>query len=208
VLVAALAAALLAACGSGGDPDRTAADASPSTTSASGAASENGSGGGGGVEPTGDDGGEAPPFEADEQPDAADPSPDALVSVTDVRVGRHEGFDRVVFETGGTGTPGWDVRYVDGAASQGSGDPVEVDGQAVLEVALTGVGYPYDTGLDEFPIGGRVWAADTVGVTEVVFDGTFEGRSVAFVGTGAQAPFRVYLLENPTRVVVEIADQG
>jgi hypothetical protein len=47
---------------------------------------------------------------------------------------------------------------------------------------------------------------DTGSVTEVLFDGTFEGQSVAFVGTGARTPFRVYLLENPTRVVLEIAD--
>ena len=210
-LVAAVTAAVLSGCG-GDDPDRTAAEASPSTTSASGAASEDGGnadgGDDGGVEPVGDDGDGALPFTADGEPDTAGPSPDALVSVSDVRVGRHDGYDRVVLETGGSGSPGWDVRYVDAAASQGSGDPIALSGQAVLQVTVTGVGYPYDTGIEEFPIGGRVSAADTVGVTEVVFDGTFEGQSVAFIGTSAQLPFRVYLLEDPARVVVEVADQG
>ena len=60
--------------------------------------------------PTGDtaeDGAtDAPPFPANAEPDTADPSSDALVTVSDIRLGRHDGFDRVVFEVGGTGTPG------------------------------------------------------------------------------------------------------
>ena len=45
-------------------------------------------------------------------------------------------------------------------------------------------------------------------VTEVVPDATFEGMTVVFVGTAARTPFRVYALENPARVVVEVADAG
>jgi hypothetical protein len=43
-------------------------------------------------------------------------------------------------------------------------------------------------------------------VTEVVYDHTFEGTAVAFVGTTAQTPFRVYALSNPTRVVLDVQD--
>ena len=35
---------------------------------------------------------------------------------------------------------------------------------------------------------------------------TFEGTTVAFVGAKKQAPFRVHLLADPVRVVVELAD--
>ena len=45
-------------------------------------------------------------------------------------------------------------------------------------------------------------------VTEVAWDATYEGTSVAFVGTTGEAPFRVYALEGPTRVVVEVGDLG
>jgi hypothetical protein len=38
----------------------------------------------------------------------------------------------------------------------------------------------------------------------VVFDTTFEGTTTAFVGTTGQAPFRVYALSNPTRVVLDV----
>jgi hypothetical protein len=112
----------------------------------------------------------------------------------------------VVFEVGGTGTPGWDIRYVDQASSQGKGDPVEVAGAAVLQVTLTGAGYPHDTGVEEYSGPDPLSAAGTEVVTEMVFDATFEGTTVAFVGTRARAPFRAYLLEGPTRVVVEVAD--
>jgi hypothetical protein len=149
---------------------------------------------------------DAPPFPANAEPDTGEASADASVTVSDNRIGRHDGFDRVVFEVGGTGTPGWDVRYVDTATSQGSGEPVDVAGDAVLQVTLSGAGYPYDTGVEEFSSSAAVSAAGTKVVTEAVFDGTFEGTAVTFVGTTDRTPFRVYLLQGPTRVVVEVAD--
>jgi hypothetical protein len=155
---------------------------------------------------TAEDGADAPPFAADAQPDTADPSGDSRGTVRDLRVGRYDGFDRVVLEVGGAGTPGWDVRYVDAASSQGKGDAVQVAGNAVLQVTLTGMGYPFDTGVEEYAEPRRLTSADTEVLTEVVWDSTFEGTSVAFVGSTARTPFRVYLLENPVRVVVEVAD--
>jgi hypothetical protein len=148
---------------------------------------------------------QASPFPANTDPDTAAPSSDARVTVRDIRLGRQGGFDRVVFEVGGKGTPGWDVRYVDAASSQGSGKPIAVAGAAVLQVSLTGAGYPYDTGVTEYSAAGPLTAGGTGVVTEVVFDATFEGTTTAFVGTKSQAPFRVYLMQNPTRVVLEVA---
>jgi hypothetical protein len=72
------------------------------------------------------------PFPADTRPDTADASADSRVTVTEIRTGRQDGFDRVVLEVGGTGVPGWDVRYVDQPASQGNGEALQVTGEAVL----------------------------------------------------------------------------
>jgi len=149
---------------------------------------------------------DASPFPANTDPDTAPASAEAAVTVRDIRLARQGAFDRVVLEVGGTGTPGWDVRYVDSASSQGSGEPVDVAGNAVLQVSLTGVGYPYDTGVTEYPPRHPLSAAGTQDVTEVVYDATFEGTAVTFVGTNQRAPFRVYLMKNPTRVVLEVAD--
>ena len=66
-----------------------------------------------------DAGGAAPAFPANAEPDTEAASADAPVTVSDLRAGRQDGFDRVVFEVGGTGTPGWDVRYVDAAVLAG-----------------------------------------------------------------------------------------
>jgi hypothetical protein len=209
------ASLLLAGCGGGTTP----AAATSTPTSASPSAEEDGDGDGdGGGDPAaptttgagqdtgGDDGTAAPPFPADASPDSAEASADALVTVTDIRTGRHDGFDRVVFELGGTGTPGWDVRYVDVASSQGRGDVVEVAGEAVLQVTVTGAGYPFDTGVEEYAGPEPLPGQGTATVTEVVFDATFEGTTVAFVGTRAETPFRVYPLQDPARIVVEVAD--
>jgi hypothetical protein len=146
-----------------------------------------------------------PPFIADLKPDTATASADARVTVRAIRIGPHPGFDRVVFELGGKGTPGWDVRYVDSAVSPGSGKPVPVRGGAVLQVSVTGAGYPYDTGVTEYAGRGPLTAAGTHAVTEVVFGGTYEGTTSAFVGAAARTPFRVYRLDSPSRIVVEVA---
>lgn len=192
--------ALLAGCGGGDTDEQSSSTTGPTTESATTTQST-------AEGQTADDGAtDAPPFPANAEPDTEDPSADAWATVTDIRVGRQDGFDRVVFEVGGRGTPGWDVRYVDQASSQGSGNPVDVAGSAILQVTLRGMGYPYDTGVEEYSAKGPVSAADTRVVTEVVFDATFEGTTDSFVGTTEQAPFRVYSLQNPTRVVLEVAD--
>jgi hypothetical protein len=149
-----------------------------------------------------------PPFPANTEPDTGEASPGAQVTVRAIRIGAHDGFDRVVFEAGGKGTPGWNVRYVGRALSQGSGKPVAVAGKAVLQVTITGVGYPTETGVAEYSGPDHLSAAGTQAVREVVFDSTFEGTTVAFIGTAATTPFRVYALDAPARVVVEVADKG
>jgi hypothetical protein len=204
-LIAVLAgAALLSGC-TGGEADAPAGTStsisSPTSAEQSSAAPSTGGG------YTGEDGGpDAPPDTVNTDPDTADPSQGALVTVTDIRIGRHTGFDRVVFELDGTGTPGWDARYVDDPASQGSGDPVDVEGDAALQVTLTGIGLPDDTGVAEWSGPDPLSISETQTVTEVAWDATFEGQSVAFIGTRTEAPFRVFLLEDPVRVVVEVVD--
>ena len=209
----ALLALALVLAGCGGDDEQ----ASPGTSSPASSSAADGSGTGDGTD---GDSGEAPadnpddgddsgaPFPANTDPDTGEASADALVTVTDIRIGRHDGFDRVVFEADGTGTPGWDVRYVDAANSQGSGEDIAVEGGAILQVTLNGVGLPADTGVEEYSGPDRLTSADAEVVTEVVFDSTFEGTTVSFVGVTEETPFRAYLLEDPARVVLEVADPG
>ena len=155
-----------------------------------------------------DDATEAPlPFPANIDPDTQDPSADAALNVTDIRIGHHDGFDRVVLELGGTGTPGWRVEYVDQPTDDGSGNLATVAGDAYLQVMISGSGYPMDTGVEEYTEPNPVVGSDDGEVEEVLLRGVFEGYTQAFVGVDDERrPFRVFALEDPTRVVVDVRD--
>lgn len=140
------------------------------------------------------------PFTANTAEDTAEGSGDP-VTVADVRVESEADHDRVVFEIAGDGTPGWRVGYVDEAAQQGSGNTVELEGDAQLEVLVTNTGYPSDTGQEEYDGPDPVEGAEVV--TEVTFQGTFEGQTQAFIGTTAEQPFRARL-DDQGNVVVEV----
>ena len=133
-----------------------------------------------------------------------DPSPGASLSVTDLRIAAHDGFDRVVYEFDGAGTPGWSVRYVEQAVQDGSGKVVDVPGLSTLEVSLTGTGYPFDTGVDEYS--GPDPLAGAGAITEATIATVFEGITQSFIGLSTTPrPVTVSLLADPVRVVVDVA---
>lgn len=126
-------------------------------------------------------------------------------AVTDVRIGTHDGFDRVVFELESDGgTPGWIVRYGEPVA-QGSGEEVEVDGDVVLLATIRPVLLPPD-----LPDTVETWFGPPIegrpgGVIQEVVSGTvFEGHHEFFVGLDQERPFVVERLDDPPRVVVDI----
>jgi hypothetical protein len=128
------------------------------------------------------------------------------LGLTGVRTAQHPGYDRVVFDLGGTGTPGWRVEYTTDPRTEGSGDPVTLKGTVFLQVILRGVGLPFDTGLAPFGDSTtRVPGSGTKTMAEIAPGGVFEGEQQAFIGlTGTKRPFRVFSLANPTRVVVDV----
>ncbi len=125
----------------------------------------------------------------------------AELVLTDVRVGEHEGFDRIVLEFSGTGTPGWAVDYVDEAVLDGSGEAVTLAGDAFLDVYASGTTWPAP---DYYDGPSRVeFQGDDV--TDVFVGGTFEGSTQVIVGIGGgPAPFQVFALTDPTRLVVDV----
>lgn len=131
-----------------------------------------------------------------------EPAVGSQVVLTTMRTASHTGVDRVVLEFSGTGVPGWNVEYVDEAVSQGSGEPVDVEGRSVLAVRATGTAYP-EPGAPAVPQ--RIPGDGDGIVTEVVNDSTFEGMTVVFVGLDAEErPFDVMVMQSPTRLVVDI----
>lgn len=127
-------------------------------------------------------------------------APSNLV-VTDVRVGSHAGFDRVVLDLTGEGDPGWFVDYTNNPTQQGSGNTIDFIGATALNVNIDGTTYPFDLGLED-PQLGTVEGAGSI--TQVISTGTFEGRSQFVIGLREQLPYSVQVLEDPQRVVIDI----
>jgi hypothetical protein len=122
--------------------------------------------------------------------------------VTDAEVGEHDTSDRVTFTLeGDDGQVGWQIRYTDDPVAHGSGMAVDVEGDAVLEVILTGVTYsddPDDTWADSITFDGD-------GIVEVESVGTYEGRYQVFIGTTGLNWFEADRLGDPERVYIDVA---
>ncbi|MCR5976709.1 hypothetical protein GDN83_02900 [Gordonia jinghuaiqii] len=141
----------------------------------------------------------------DAGPKTAQAGQGARLTVTDIRTGVHPGFDRVVYELDGTGSPGWRVSYVDDAVQMGSGFPVEVAGNAILEVEIGGSAYPFDTGVEPYDGPDPVRAQPGGSVVEVRDALVFEGVTQSFIGVAEPGtPFRVSSLTTPTRLVIDV----
>jgi LysM repeat protein len=159
----------------------------------------------GGAEPLpGDDPAEDLPFPANLEPDTNEVSDGAMLSPVDLRLGVHEEYDRVVLDLAGEGVPGWLGEYVENPTLQGSGAPVELEGDASLKVIVRGVVYPTAQGAEEYQGPQRIDPEATGVVQEVVYGSVFEGQTEIFIGLQSQEPFRVFRLEDPTRVVIDI----
>jgi len=147
----------------------------------------------------------SPPFPANTEPDEGDPEGDPVV-LTDVDLGRHGTYDRVVLEVADGGHAGWVAEYVDEAVESGSGQPVPLAGDVILRLTLTNMALPTDSELDQVEPGSRY---EGVGdIAEVYVGTTFEGRIQVFVGVSAQTPFRVFSLDDPERIVLDVVREA
>jgi hypothetical protein len=128
-----------------------------------------------------------------------------LVSVTDVRVASHDGFDRVTFDIVGDGLAGYRVFYGEDDPVFGQGGPPTVlPGDATLWVILTNIQFPPEAPPGVEPFGGEVPGPEGGVVTKII-SGWFEGEQETIVGVVGELPFRVQRLEDPQQIVVDIA---
>lgn len=142
---------------------------------------------------------------ADPAPKTQRPSVPSRLAVVGVRVGAHEGFDRVVVDLEGDGDPGWFVDYTSTPMQETVGQPLQVAGNSFLNINVDGTVYPFELGKDNnVPV---TMAGDTGNVIDVISAGTYEGRSQIVVGLRSELPYSVQVLENPKRVVVDIVQK-
>jgi hypothetical protein len=202
LLLAAAACLLVTACSSDADLSSTGATTGPSAATPGGSSeatpAPSRAPSDGPVHETAE-----PAFPADTAVDEQEATGGPL-SVTAVRLARQDGYDRVVFELDGRepGKPGWRVMYVEDPRRDGSGEPVDVSGEKTLVVLIEGAGYPFDTGMEE--ASSVSLPRDLEAVADVELGAVYEGVYEAFIGVTHEAPFRVFRLADPARVVVDV----
>ena len=127
--------------------------------------------------------------------------PAKALGLTGIRAARHEGFTRVVLEFSGEGTPGvWSAAWTDEAVEQGRGLPIQVEGEAVLDLVIDGT--PMTASENPYPSGTHTRAGDL----DVVSDGTFEDNTHVVIGAPTSRQFQIGFLSDPVRMVVDIRD--
>jgi len=125
-----------------------------------------------------------------------------------IAVGRHEGYDRVVFQFQ-NGLPGYRVEYVQPPLKEdGSGKPVSVQGNAVVVVRMEPAsGFDLNTGEGVMVYKGprRIdgSAAGTAVVQELVRTGDFEAVLSWAIGLSDKVAFRIQTAQSPARLIVD-----
>lgn len=128
-----------------------------------------------------------------------------------VRTSTNPGFDRIVFEFEGGEAPGYAVQYGQRPVQEdGSGNPVTVRGDAVLEMRMehaSGADLSGGTFRQTYT-GPKQLAVNGPAIVDVARAGDFEGVLRWVAGTTGKLPFKVQALTNPTRIVVDVAHPG
>jgi len=209
--VALVSALALAGCGSSADdtaatagpPLSTATEAASATTSSSGSPTGSAT-----TATTGTDEGEGeaqfvPLDQAGEAPGSGG------ASITGVRTGEHEGYERVVIDVqGGAGDrAGWFATAVDQPLQDASGEVLDVDGDRYLNLNVTGIANGSDGQTDS--AGRQVFTGTVAGsgdlVDEVWVGGAWEGQAQVLLGLDDDATeYRVLPLGDPQRIVVDV----
>jgi hypothetical protein len=144
-------------------------------------------------------------------------APMTSAAITNIRGGRHNCYDRLVFDLGAPQVAfpgqaaGYDVRYVRAVTLDGSGQAIRLAGGAFLQVNVHANAYNVGTGVPTYRPANRARAVNVTGFRtfrQVYFGGTFEGITTVGLGVRARLPFRVFVLAGPgrgSRLVIDVA---
>jgi hypothetical protein len=127
----------------------------------------------------------------------------------DIRTGKHECYDRIVFDVPGGGDQiGYYVKYVDRFHADPSGKYIPVAGGAILDIRVGAWSYDLEAGVPTYPgaVGEPLPGVKISGYStfrDTRFGGTSEGQTQVGLGVRARLPFRVIQMDD--RVVVDVA---
>lgn len=141
-----------------------------------------------------------PPFEGGSAPQTASGAQGALL--VQVRYGRHADFDRIVFQFE-EGRPGYRIEYVEPPVlGEFSGLPVEIAGKAFLRVNFAAAAHDLE-GAPTY-LGPRELKPGLPALLEAEETGDFENSLTWALGLSGAGGFRVFALDEPFRVVVDV----
>ena len=124
-------------------------------------------------------------------------------TITDVRVGTHEGYDRVVFEFE-AGTPQTVIEAVLPPFFQdASGLPLEVAGTAFLKVTMTDASRASLDGVVIYD-GPTSFEPGFDQLVQLIEGGDFEAVSTWYLGLNGGGCIRLLTLDDPSRLLIDI----
>jgi hypothetical protein len=121
-----------------------------------------------------------------------------------LRAGRHDCYDRLVFDVRAPASGYW-VSYVDEVAMDPTGDPVPLRGGAKLAITIYSSAYD-QSGAPTYSYANRAELVDVTGFQtfrQVAWAGSFEATTSVGLGVRARLPFRAFTLDD--RVVIDVA---
>jgi hypothetical protein len=126
-----------------------------------------------------------------------------FTNITAVRVGQQEGYDRITFEFSGT-IPEFRVEPATPPLLQdGSGLPIEVRGDAFLQITLLGATKLAPDGSITYN-GPTEFSQDYDELVHLVEGGDFEAVSTWYAGLQTEPCVRVLTLTDPARIAIDI----
>lgn len=131
------------------------------------------------------------------------PATTLSVRVTDVRVARHPGYDRIVYEFGSGRFPAIRITSVAPPFTlDPSGLPVTIQGTAFVQIKLTNVA------VETVPAAANDMKPGYPILVELRQTAGFEGDATWIVGLNGPACVRVSILSAPSRLVVDVTPAG
>lgn len=125
------------------------------------------------------------------------------VNILDVRIGSHDGYDRVVFEFN-EGTPEFTLDRAEPPFSEdASGRPINVQGNSFLQLIMPGGTKQTASGGSSYP-GPTDFDPAFPQLVDLVEGGDFEAQSTWYFGLSSEACVRVMLLSLPDRLVIDV----
>lgn len=129
------------------------------------------------------------------------------VTASGVHIERHDGFDRIVYDFGGTYAPRWRAQYVAEATQRGQETATRIQGRSILQIYFFDTDSAAESGIAAYNGPNPLSDPAAYSVVEVHLTPNYERGTQSFVGLRTDYPqFQVATLTEPTRIAVDIHD--